>query len=272
MASTKRIETILESWLTGLALGQERPNVARRHSGGRRHFSGLGRRFAAALDSGHFRGDMDGLFPLSGIHRYHDRGGAELLVEGFACTESDSGQDPPGLACRPGAVAQVVAGGNDQGPHHSDGGTPVYRRNGIAAWFVTHVGIFGVAWPMGWLDPGTLYDHYGSLLALLTSAALVFCGFLYWKGRYYPSSSDAVYTGNPLFDFFQGVGLHPQFMGFDLKQLVNCRVSMMGWSVICCCFLIAQHEGDGVISTGMWASVIVLASIFSSSSGGRTAT
>ena len=78
------------------------------------------------------------------------------------------------------------------------------------------------------------------VLATLNVLALAACAFLYWKGRHYPSSPDAVYTGRFLFDFFQGVELHPRLFGTNLKQLLNCRVSMMGWSALFLVFALAH--------------------------------
>lgn len=259
MPATKRIETIFESWLTGLAIGRERPNAPMR----------------IAADTGWVRAWI-GPFCLllvtpvipvaTWMACFHYQGSIVTMIE---AEPSDWWKHLPvptltavkilsGWIVAQALLLKLLPGPAIRGPITPTGAQPLYRQNGIPAWIVTHGGIFGVAWPMGWLDPGSLYEHYGSLLALLVVTSLVFCLFLYWKGRCYPSSGDAVYSGNLLLDFFQGVELHPQLVGFDLKQLLNCRVSMMGWSVICCCFLIAQHERHGAVSTGMWASVIVL--------------
>lgn len=144
------------------------------------------------------------------------------------------------------------------GPVTPAGVQPVFKLNGVAAWVITHGLIFGVLWPAGLLRPGALYDHYGAVLSLMTIAAFGFCVFLYWKGRRYPTSPDTVYTGNLLFDFFQGIDLHPRLFGMNLKQLINCRVSMMGWSVVFCACAAAQLERHGEVSSSMLASVAVL--------------
>ncbi|MCA9540743.1 MAG: hypothetical protein KC620_17710 [Myxococcales bacterium] len=157
-----------------------------------------------------------------------------------------------------GLLLAVLPGRRFEGPVTPGGVRPVYRLNGIFAWVVTHGGLFGVLWPLDVLDPGALYAHFGSVLITLTLGALAFCTFLYWKGRNYPSSPDAVYTRQPLFDFFQGIELHPRLAGVNLKQLINCRVSMMGWTVAACCFAVTQYQQMGHVSTSMAASVAVL--------------
>lgn len=157
-----------------------------------------------------------------------------------------------------GLLLAFLPGEKFLGPPTPAGERPVYKLNGMPAWWISHVGLFGVAWPMGWIDPGALYNHYGSLLVTLNLGALAFCAFLYWKGTHYPSSRDSVLTGSLIFDFFQGPELHPRLGGVNLKQLINCRVSMMGWSVIACCFAVAQLQLYGAISTSMIAAVAVL--------------
>lgn len=155
-------------------------------------------------------------------------------------------------------LLQWLPGKRFLGPVTPAGVQPEYKLNGIAAWFITHIGLFGVAWPLGLLDPGKFFDHYGSVLVTLCLSALLFCTFLSWKGRNYPTAPDNVLTGYPLLDFFQGPELHPRLFGVNLKQLINCRVSMMGWSVIAICLAIAQWQRHHVISTSMIAGVTVL--------------
>ncbi len=154
-------------------------------------------------------------------------------------------------------LLELLPGKDLLGPVTPAGVQPRYRLNGVAAWVVSHGAVVG-AWALGWLSADAFLQVYGQLLITLTLLAFAFCGFLYWKGRTFPSSPDAVWTGNPIFDFFQGIELHPRLLGINLKQLVNCRISMMGWSVTFVLFALAQWERHGLISTSMIASVTVL--------------
>ena len=156
------------------------------------------------------------------------------------------------------ALLRWLPGPTFLGPVSPQGDRPVYRKNGVAAWFVSHGLLFGVAWPLGWIDPGALFDHYGAVLVTLNLGALALCGLLYVKGARWPTGRDVVFTGNPIYDFFQGPELHPRLLDTNLKQLVNCRVSMMGWSAICLCFAVRQWQDMGSLSWGMAASTVVL--------------
>lgn len=154
-------------------------------------------------------------------------------------------------------LLELLPGKTYLGPVTPGAVQPEYRLNGMAAWFISHGVVLG-GWYTGLLDVGGLYPHYGEVLMTLCLFALGFCGFLYWKGRTYPTSPDAVYTGHFWFDFFQGIELHPRIFGVNLKQLINCRVSMMGWSCTFVAFAIAQYEMQGFLSTSMAASTAVL--------------
>ena len=74
---------------------------------------------------------------------------------------------------------------------------------------------------------------------------------LYLKGTYHPSSSDHGRTGNLVWDYFWGVELHPTLFGESLKQYVNCRLSMMGWSVIVVSCAAKQLETGGHLTNTM---------------------
>ncbi|WP_053237273.1 hypothetical protein [Sandaracinus amylolyticus] len=147
----------------------------------------------------------------------------------------------------------VLPGREHLGPVTPTGRQPRYRLNGVAAWAVTHVALIGT-WALDLWSASTVVRELGAMIVILNVAALLFCAFLYWKGRHYPSSTDATYTGYPLFDFFQGIELHPTLLGASLKQLVNCRVSMMGWSALFLCFALHQWETYGFIANSMLVS------------------
>jgi 7-dehydrocholesterol reductase len=154
-------------------------------------------------------------------------------------------------------LLRLLPGKPFDGPITPQGNQPRYRLNGLAAWVVTHTSLL-LAFFAGLWSPASLYRQFGSLFVTLNLAALLFCVFLYWKGRNHPSSSDAVYSGHFFFDFFQGTELHPTLFGTSLKQLINCRVSMMGWSVLVLCCLGYQYETTGTVSSSMLVSAGLL--------------
>ncbi len=155
-------------------------------------------------------------------------------------------------------LLRYLPGRTGEGPITPTGKRPTYKYNGPFSWVVTHGLLFGIFYPLGILNPAKLYPLYGSLLITLNLGALCVCILLYIKGRCIPSSTDAVYSGSLLFDFFQGIELYPMMAGTSLKQLINCRVSMMGWSVIALSFLVSQWDIHGAVTPSMIASVAIL--------------
>jgi 7-dehydrocholesterol reductase len=150
----------------------------------------------------------------------------------------------------------TLPGARFVGPVTPKGNQPVYRRNGVLAWAVSHGAVLlGVY--TGALDPVAFWRDYGSMLVVLNLGALLLCALLYWKGRRWPSTTDARYTGHLPFDFFQGVELHLTLFGADVKQLINCRISMMGWSVSVVLFACAQWRLTGQVTWAMLACVAV---------------
>jgi len=103
----------------------------------------------------------------------------------------------------------------------------------------------------------------GRDLVILSGFAFVFCIFLYFKGLYFPSSTDSGSSGNIVWDFYWGTELHPQIFNFNLKQYCNCRLGMMGWHVLLLCCIAKQLSMSGGsaslddISPSLLASVIV---------------
>jgi 7-dehydrocholesterol reductase len=132
-----------------------------------------------------------------------------------------------------------------EGPLTPMGVRPRYKLNGLPAWFITHALFFIASFGLHLFPAGIVWDYFGEILATLVLFALVFCLGLYFKGRYRPSTEDRSLSGNFIWDYYWGVELHPTLLGVNLKQLINCRLSMMGWSVIVCSFAARQAELNG---------------------------
>jgi 7-dehydrocholesterol reductase len=164
-----------------------------------------------------------------------------------------------GLFCIWGALQLLLMlllpGRAHRGPITPMGERPTYKLNGVSAFVVTHALWWLCGYRLALFDPAVVYAHLGPLLMTTSLFALVFCGFLYFKGSRFPSSRDAGKSGNPIWDFYWGVELHPRLLGVDLKQLFNCRIAMMGWSVVLLSYAAAQHDLHGQVSNTMLVSV-----------------
>jgi len=161
---------------------------------------------------------------------------ALAVVGGFAAFEALL------LVALPGRVMQ--------GPVTPSGNRVTYKLNGVAAWAVTHLA-FVVGAARGWFSPSVVYDHFGEIITTCSLFAVLFCGVLYFKGLHFPSTPDAGRIENPIFDYFWGTELHPRWRGFDFKQFANCRLGMMGWSLIVLSFAAKQRALDGRVAGSM---------------------
>lgn len=135
------------------------------------------------------------------------------------------------------------------------GNRPTYRLNGIPCFFLTQVALLAAHFA-GYWRYGSVYEHFGPMLAFLGKAALAVTVLLYVKGIMYPTNSDSGTTGNGfIWDMWHGTELHPEICGVSLKQVINCRFAMMGWSVLIVAFALKQQELYGFISNSMAVSL-----------------
>ncbi|CDF39234.1 unnamed protein product [Chondrus crispus] len=118
--------------------------------------------------------------------------------------------------------------------------------------------MLGIAAWKGFIRYGLLYDHFGEVLAFLGKFALVVTVLLYFRGIYFPTNSDSGTTSfGIVWDMWHGTELHPEIFGVSLKQLVNCRFALMGWSVAIVAFACKQREQYGYVSNSMLVSVVL---------------
>ena len=133
-----------------------------------------------------------------------------------------------------------------EGPVTPHGYVPMYKENGVLAFELSMFLYWLFSWQLGLFSPTILYDHFGEILGALNVFSLLFCFFLYFKGRFAPSGPDSGLSGNPIFDYYRGTELYPRILGWDVKQFTNCRFAMMGWPILLISFAAKQHELHGV--------------------------
>ena len=126
------------------------------------------------------------------------------------------------------------------GPPTPKGNIPVYKSNGILSYIVT-IALFFTTWHLNLFNPAAVYDATGTIISTSNIFSFVLCIFLYFKGRYAPSSTDSGHTGSFLFDFYWGMELYPRLgRYFDIKTWTNCRMGMMSWAVLTLCYAAKQ--------------------------------
>lgn len=129
-------------------------------------------------------------------------------------------------------LMKVVPGKIFIGPVTPKGNVPIYKANGVACYLITMAAYLLASYYFELFPATILYDHLGEMLGALNCFSLLFCLFLYFKGIYSPSSSDAGTTRKFLFDYYWGTELYPRIFGWDIKMFTNCRFGMMGWPLL----------------------------------------
>jgi 7-dehydrocholesterol reductase len=139
------------------------------------------------------------------------------------------------------------------GPITPKGNVPVYKANGPLAFAVTVALFVGASFGLHLFPATILYDHFGEIIGALNIFSLAFCLFLYSKGRFRPSTSDAGLSGNFVFDYYWGTELYPTMAGWNVKMFTNCRFGMMAWPIILLSFAAKQHAVHGLSDSMMVA-------------------
>jgi len=132
---------------------------------------------------------------------------------------------------------------------------PAYKLNGPLSYIITLAVLYFGGHHFNLFSLAAVYDNFKEILTFLNFFSFLGCFFFYYKGLHFPSSADAGTTGHAIRDFFWGTELHPSFMGYYAKQLVNCRLSMTGWICILWCCAAKQYQLYGYVSNSMVVSV-----------------
>lgn len=154
------------------------------------------------------------------------------------------------------ALMRFLPGKTWHGPITPKGNVPVYKANGVLA-FITTMTLFCISTFGLNLFPATiLYNNLGYIFSALNLFSLGFCALLYFKGRFFPSSTDSGITKNFLFDYYWGTELYPQFFGMHIKKFVTCRFGMMSWGLFLISYCAKQAE-LGTLANSMLISVLL---------------
>lgn len=147
-------------------------------------------------------------------------------------------------------LMRVLPGKEYKGPTTAKGNVPVYKDNGLLSYFVSIICFVTCSnkGPLCFYEIGICYIYYREMISALCVFAFFFCGFLTFKGYFFPSSSDSGSSGSIVMDYYWGMELYPRVFGFDIKQFTNCRFGLMSWAILPISFL--GYNFDQVAPTG----------------------
>uniref|UniRef100_A0A2C9JXE6 7-dehydrocholesterol reductase n=1 Tax=Biomphalaria glabrata TaxID=6526 RepID=A0A2C9JXE6_BIOGL len=156
------------------------------------------------------------------------------------------------------AMMKLLPGKKVFGPITPKGNIPEYKDNGFLFFFLT-MGIFWtltlILRPFG-ISPSIYYDKLDEIFVALNRFSIIFCVFLYLKGKLAPSSTDSGSSGNIIFDYYWGMELYPRIYGFDVKVFTNCRFGLMIWALMVCIHAVKSYELHGFVDS-MFVSALL---------------
>ncbi len=126
-----------------------------------------------------------------------------------------------------------------------------YRMNGIYAFAISHIA-FAVAYCVYKVPVRFVYDQFISLAMAAILFSFIFSVYLYSrsfrKGALLSLGGNSGYFS---YDFFMGRELNPRIYSFDWKIFCELRPGLIGWTIMNYCFLVAQYEDYGYVSSSM---------------------
>lgn len=157
-------------------------------------------------------------------------------------------------------LLRFLDGPKSLGPPTLGGYQPEYRLNGVLAYVLTQA-LVVFAWWQGLFSAAHVASLHGEMMATLSSVSLLILLALLVKGKYAPTHRDAdsEFSTNWIWNLFWGVELYPAALGLQLKQIVNCRMSMNAWVTLPVIFALAQAEIYGEIGLNLVVSTALLA-------------
>lgn len=154
-------------------------------------------------------------------------------------------------------LMKIVPGKIASGPITPQGNVPKYKDNGLTCFLITTLLFLTLSKVFNLFPISIVYDNFAAIIGALNLFSLFFCLFLYFKGRFFPNSTDSGGSNNFIFDYYWGMELHPRVWGWDIKQFTNCRFGMMSWPIIILSFAGKQADIYG-LSTSMVTAVIIM--------------
>ena len=144
------------------------------------------------------------------------------------------------------ALMKILPGKLTKGPVTPTGNVPLYKGNGMLAYFTSLITFLICAYLLKVFNPAEIYDHYLEIIGAMNILSLMICLGLYFKGIMHPSSSDHGVSGSFLFDYYWGTELYPRILDWDVKMFTICRFGMMGWPLLILSYAAKQYEAHGL--------------------------
>lgn len=130
---------------------------------------------------------------------------------------------------------------------------PKYKLNGLISYLSSIIISLLLFKKLSWV-----YQNFEYMVISLEIFAWILCILVYLKSTILPTlESPRFNSGNWYYDFVSGVEKYPAIGKYQLKQILNCRFGMMGWSTIILSCLSYQYQSLGYITNSLLVSSIL---------------
>lgn len=146
----------------------------------------------------------------------------------------------------------------------------LFKENAFKCYIITVLVVL-VGLISGHVDPRLIYSHMGKLTAASSALAFVIAGFSTCKSKFLAHLNRRVTNVKEIGsidtfltiprDFFWGMELYPNVLGFDIKQYITVHFSLTGTQLLIIGCAAKQYADLGYISSSM-ALAVLLQSVF----------
>eukprot|EP01084_Bolivina_argentea_P001759 3251_1 len=136
----------------------------------------------------------------------------------------------------------IIPGPIAHGPSTMSGFIPIYKANGVFAYCI-NIMIVLIGYFIFKIPFHELFNHITPLIIAICIISWIVVIILMCCALCCPQNpSDVKSSGNPIMDYYSGLELYPYWFGINCKQLINSRIGMTQWALICLCYILKDFD------------------------------
>jgi len=153
----------------------------------------------------------------------------------------------------------VVPGASAYGPATSTGYVPRYKENGVACYVVSNALVL-IAYFAFNAPVHELFHHLTPVIIAVCIISWIVTFALMFGALCCPTNvADVHWNSNPVLSYWRGWELYPYWFGINCKQLINSRIGMTQWALICLVHILKDFDNMKQLSGGHsppWTQVL----------------
>eukprot|EP01083_Nonionella_stella_P248392 860020_1 len=156
-------------------------------------------------------------------------------------------------------IYYIVPGKITHGPPTPTGYVPLYKQNGVLAYCVNIILIL-IGYFIFNIPFHEIFNHLTPIIIAVCIIAWVVTFALLICAKCCPQNpADVKWSETAILSYFRGCELYPYWFGINCKQLINSRIGMTQWALICLCYILKDYDNMKQLSAPVsvpWINVI----------------